>query len=75
VADSCQTCACDLLPGGVGRGMSGDRGEERFTLEGVKLGVDGCLDGRCPRHVAQQRDLAEVVPVVRGGVHAAGVDF
>ena len=35
--------------------------QEVVALQRVQVGVDRCLDGRRPRHVAQQRDLAEVV--------------
>jgi hypothetical protein len=54
--------------------VSGDGGEEVVALKGVEAGVDGGGHGGGAGNVMEERDLAEVVVFVRGGVVAVGVD-
>jgi hypothetical protein len=56
----------------VGGGVSGDGGEKVVALEGVEAGVDGGGNGGGAGDVVEERDLAEVVVFVRGGVVVVG---
>src|SRR5204863_7555461 len=64
----------DGRAGGVGHGVAGDGGEEVLALERVEPRVDGRRDGGGARDVSQQRDLAEIVGLVRARVAALDLD-
>ena len=55
--------------------VSGHRGQEIATLQCKQLGIDGCPDGRSPRHVVQQRDLPEVITSLGTRPATGGVDL
>ena len=57
----CQPFVGDCMPGCVRRLNSGDGRQEVVAFQRVQLGVDDRRDRRRPRHVSEQRDLAEVV--------------
>src|SRR3954471_6012073 len=64
----------DRVTGRARGGVSGDRRQEVRALQRVQVRVERSLDGRRSRHVAQERDLAEVVGFVRGRMVPAGID-
>src|SRR5262245_8195769 len=74
VPDLRDSCFGHLATRGMRRGMTGDGGEEDIASQRVQLRVDGRLDGRGPRNVTQQCDLAEVIARIGNGLSARGVD-
>jgi hypothetical protein len=65
---------CDVEPCGGRGGVSGDGARKSSRVERVQAGVDGRGDACGTGDVAEQRDLAEVVALVRGRVEASRVD-
>ena len=41
--------------------VTGDGGDERRLVEGIELHIGQRRDRRCPRHLSEERDLAEAV--------------
>jgi hypothetical protein len=74
VSGSCQACLCDVEPCGGRGGVSGDGGQEVVAVERVQAGVDGRGDAGGTGDAAEQRDLAEVVALVRGRAETWRVD-